>query len=149
MADRDQIEYAVALRECGFEPSSVERGVRIVEREIREGAYRGFRQVLMSLQISGARPVFREHHIEPVIRRMEAQEAAVQLAGHFAQSAARTAAARADESARRESTEETLLAQSSRASALLHEMTDDEFVGRVPLRPHITEAMQQLTDLAG
>ena len=144
MADREGIDYEVALAEVGFDRDSVARGVRRVERETREGSYLGFESLVRSLRIGGGVTALREHHIEPVIRRVEAQEAAAQLAKRRGQAALRTAANIAEQDDRRRAAAAALRQSNGRLAAVLEQMTDDEYNGRTPMRPKIEEQWREL-----
>lgn len=144
MAEPGGVDYAAALREVGFESEWVARGVRRVERETREGTYLGFRTMVNQLRISGGHTMMREHHVEPVIRRVEAQEAATRLAERGARAALRSAASQAEADEHGRARARSLREQSLDLQALLSETTDDELEARVPMRPHIAEAWRRL-----
>jgi hypothetical protein len=144
MPESSEIDYAAALQGVGFDREWVARGLQRREREAREGLYDGFRNLVMRLSIGGGHRAFREHHIEPVIRRVEAQEAAARLAERGAQAALRTAATRADEADRRAAEQQSMTDRSRRIRELHKQMTDRELDGRIPMRPEIAEQWRQL-----
>lgn len=143
MAETGEVDYAAALREVGFDRDWVARGIGRVERETREGQYDGFRTFVTRLRIGGGFTALREHHIEPVIRRVEAQEAAAQLAKRGGQAALRTAANIAEQDDRRRAAAAALRQSNGRLAAVLEQMTDDEYNG-APMRPKVEEQWRQL-----
>jgi hypothetical protein len=138
------VDYVAALREVGFSDSAAAAGARHAEWEIREGIYLGFGTLVGYVERRGAQPRLRPHHQEPVIRRVEAQEAAARLAERGSQASQRTAASRADEAEHREALSRDVREKSSALVELLKEMTDRELDGRLPMRPHIAEQWNSL-----
>ena len=144
MSEVGEIDYAAALRQVGFDEGWVARGVARRAWEVDEGMYDGgFRGLVMRLRIAGAHSVLREHHVEPVVRRVEAREAAAQLAQlaqRGAASSLRVAAGRAEDACQRLEQGRTVMERNLRMRELLAQMTNAEFEGRARMRPEIAEA---------
>lgn len=138
MAEGEKIDYAAVVRELGYAPREATWILTLIESQRRSGDYPGFRAVLRSANQSlGRGSPFSEFAVEPVIRRVEAMEAAGPVDGR---SSRRSAAQLVEEAlatvrARREVARE----KQERQTWLLLDMTDDELEGRARLRPQVAE----------
>jgi hypothetical protein len=134
------IDYAGALREAGFDPEGIARGLRMIE----SGLYLGFADVMVSLSIEGAVSGARQHTRDDVARRVSAQEARAAISERGAAAGLRVAAREAQEAEDRTAHMRELIGQARLLAELRSQMTDDEYEGRVPLRPALAAALERL-----
>lgn len=144
MAEQD-VDYGAVFREVGFEASWAVRGAEIVENEKVGGRYRGFRSAVNMLSIGGASTVWQPHHIEPVIRRVEAQEAAQSAARRATEAAAAAESRRLDEQDELRARVRELEQQAAELAEFRRMVSEDELDGRVAMRPHVAEAFRRAT----
>lgn len=140
--DEIQPDYAAALSECGFDAAGVQRGLRMLD----SGRYVGFADVVSSLSLEGSTTLARQHEVEAVMRRVTAEEMRASVARRGVVGLQRIAEVQAQQRAEESQQLESMAERRHRMQAVLAEMTDDEGAGRVPLRPHLAEALQSLRD---
>lgn len=138
------IDYAAALRECGFDATGVARGLRMLEsREIPTD----FETAVSMLRIEGHQAHVREHQLEPIVQRVAAAEARAAIVARGERAQLRVAAANADREAREAEQLRLSRAQGDALSWLLENMTEAEFEERVPFRQHIADGWRQFFQL--
>jgi hypothetical protein len=133
--------YREGLGKCGFAGAALERGLGMLESD----EYSGFADVVSMLQIFEPSGGARQHQVEYVVQHVTAQEARVKVTTHGMRAAGRVAARQAQEAADRDAELRRARELVEAHQALAREMTADEYEGRAPLRPHIAEALRELT----
>lgn len=137
------IDYAAALRECGFDDRAVASGLRLLEAE------RGtdFLTVVSMLRIQGHQASVREHEVEPILRRLAAEEVQAQILERGERASLHVAAAEAERAEQTRAAERRALELSEAMSWLIENMTDDEIEERVAFRPEIAEGWRRYLTL--
>lgn len=130
--------YREGLRKVGFDQTAIDKGLAMLESD----RYCGFPDVVASLRVESPVAV-REHQVEWVVQHIATQEARVAVTSRGRRAAGRLAAQRVEEAAHRDEELHRARRRVEELRALLGEMTGDELDGRVPLRPHIAEALRE------